>query len=383
MADALSRCVGDANHFVASVWARHAHLHRGGEGFADLLTLDDVDRLLSSTALRVPAFRLVRDGRPIPASAYTTSARIGGVALGGLANPARVFALVEEGATVVLQGAHRFHPPLARLCRELELRLGHPCQVNAYITPAGARGLGVHHDAHDVFVLQAFGSKRWEIHPTPAERREGAGEVREVVLEPGDALYLPTGTPHAAQAQESTSGHLTVGVHPRTWRDVVRKAVERVLEEERLDEPLPAGYHEEPTRFAQQLRERMADVGRHWEKVDAEEIAAGVVDRFLTSRPALLRGGLVDRMRLAGLDDESLVRRRTGSVCVLRRDGERVRVLLGDRELRMPAWVEPTLRDIATSAGPFAVATLTALDPPSRLVLVRRLVREGLLEVVE
>jgi lysine-specific demethylase/histidyl-hydroxylase NO66 len=231
-------------------------------------------------------------------------------------------------------------------------------------------------------VLQAFGSKRWEIHPTPAERREGAGEVREVVLEPGDALYLPTGTPHAAQAQESTSGHLTVGVHPRTWRDVVRKAVERILDDARLDDPLPAGYHEEPARFAQQLRERMADVGRHWEKVDAEEIASGVVDRFLTSRPALLRGGLVDRMQLAGLGNASLVRRRAGSVCVLRRDGERVRVLLGDRELRMPAWVEPTLRGIAASTGPFAVATLTALDPPSRLVLVRRLVREGLLEVV-
>lgn len=389
MADALTRCVGDADHFAASVWGRHAHVHHEQEGFADLLTLDEVDRLLSSAALRVPAFRLVRDGRPLPVTSYTMSGRIGGATLSGLADPARIFALVDEGATVVLQGAHRYHPPLTRLCRDLELRLGHPCQVNAYITPAGARGLGVHQDGHDVFVLQAFGTKHWQIHPTPVESRARGGEVRDVVLEPGDALYLPMGTPHAARAQESMSGHLTVGIHPRRWRDVVRKVVDQVLEDARLDEPLAAGYHDDPARFAEALRERVADVGRRWEKADVDEIAYGIVDRFLTSRSALLRGGLVDRVRLAGLDDDSLVRRRAGSVCVLRwgrfgdAGAERLRVLLGDRELRMPAWLEPTLRDIAGSGESFRVGQLTALDPPSRLVLVRRLVREGLLEVVE
>jgi bifunctional lysine-specific demethylase and histidyl-hydroxylase NO66 len=59
-----------------------------------------------------------------------------------------------------------------------------------------------------------------------------------------------------------------------------------------------------------------------------------------------------------------------------------VRVLLGDRELRMPGWLEPTLRHIASAADGVRVGDLRALDAESRLVLVRRLVREGLLEVV-
>jgi len=382
-ADALTRCVGDADQFARSVWGRHVHLHHNGDGFADLLTLDEVDRLLSSTALRVPALRLVREGRPIPVSAYTMSARIGGAAVSDLVDPAAVFRLVGEGATVVLQGAHRFHPPLARLCRELELALGHPCQVNAYVTPPGARGLGVHHDSHDVFVLQAFGTKHWQVHPTPAEQQAvSSAGVREIVLQPGHALYLPTGTPHAARAQQALSGHLTVGIHARSWRDIVRLVVDRALDDARLTEPLAAGYHRDVTRFANELRERVLDASRHWDKVDVDEIAHDVVDRFLTTRPPLLRGGLVDRVGLAELDDDSVVRRRAGSTCELRPAGEWVRVLLGDRELRMPSWLEPTLRDIAAATDGLRIGDLRALDAASRLVLVRRLVREGLLEVV-
>jgi hypothetical protein len=55
-------------------------------------------------------------------------------------------------------------------------------------------------------------------------------------------------------------------------------------------------------------------------------------------------------------------------------------VWLGDRTLRMPAWVEPAVEQLAT-AGSLRVSEVS-LDPQSRLVLVRRLVREGLLEVI-
>jgi hypothetical protein len=36
-------------------------------------------------------------------------------------------------------------------------------QVNAYLTPPASRGLGVHHDTHDVFVLQVHGRKLWQV----------------------------------------------------------------------------------------------------------------------------------------------------------------------------------------------------------------------------
>jgi bifunctional lysine-specific demethylase and histidyl-hydroxylase NO66 len=75
-----------------------------------------------------------------------------------------------------------------------------------------------------------------------------------------------------------------------------------------------------------------------------------------------------------------VVRRRAGSVCRLYRDGGRPVLQLGDRRLTFPGWVGPAL-DALLQRESFAVADLAAvLDPESRLVLVRRLVREGLLE---
>src|ERR671928_56573 len=68
-----------------------------------------------------------------------------------------------DGATIVLQALHHIWPATARFCRMLEARLGHPVQANAYYTPRRSQGFGVHHDTHDVFVLQVSGEKQWRV----------------------------------------------------------------------------------------------------------------------------------------------------------------------------------------------------------------------------
>jgi hypothetical protein len=45
-----------------------------------------------------------------------------------------------SGSTLVLQGLHRTWPPLVDFATDLASELGHPVQVNAYITPAENRG---------------------------------------------------------------------------------------------------------------------------------------------------------------------------------------------------------------------------------------------------
>ena len=104
------------------------------------------------------------------------------------------------------------------------------------------------------------------------------------------------------------------------------------------------------------------------------------VRRFLTSRPPRLEGALVDGLVLDQLDDDTLLRRRPGHPCVLIGRGDRVEVLLGDRTLDVPAWIRPALEEVRhrTELRPRDLP----LDEQSRLVLSRRLVREGLLRVV-
>jgi hypothetical protein len=95
----------------------------------------------------------------------------------------------------------------------------------------------------------------------------------------------------------------------------------------------------------------------------------------------LLRGQIHRLLDLERIGDETVVTRRTGSICVLDPHGGELSVLLGDRELRMPLVAEAAMNLIASGES-VAVADLPGLDEPGRLVLVRRLIREGLLEVV-
>jgi lysine-specific demethylase/histidyl-hydroxylase NO66 len=384
----LERCTGDPRSFLVNDWGKRAAVRLGGpspttlapSGFEDLLSLDDVDRFLTTTALRTPFFRLVRAGDQIPESSYTRSGRTGSREVAGIANPARVAALFEDGATIVLQGLHRWSDPVARFCRDLELELGHPCQVNAYITPPGAQGLELHEDAHDVFVLQAFGRKHWQVHAAPEEDERGALDVE---LTSGETIYMPAGTPHAARAQDVLSGHLTVGIHVTPWREVLNGVVGRVTAE--MDDPVVAGWTDDIEGFAGDLRRRLAALASSLGEVDARTEAGERRERFLSNRAQLARGTITERAATIAVDDATVVARRPGAICEVALRPDRLVVLLGDRRLEMPTWLERPMRHVAglDEDRELTVHDLAPSlpDPASRAVLVRRLIREGLLTI--
>lgn len=356
------------------------HLHRTDPAaLVALLPLDAVDHLLTETAIRTPAVRLVQDGSVFAESRFTRAPSLAGQPLTGLVDPRKVFASYDAGATVVLQGMHRFWPPLTRLVAELELELGHPCQANAYLTPPGAQGFAVHSDTHDVFVFQTHGTKLWEVHQR--EGADGAPTIEPVLLEPGLSMYLPTGTPHAARAQEGASLHVTIGINQLTWRGVLRRAVAGLVDG-LPDEHLPAGYLEDTSVLAVGLADRLVALAADLSGLPTAGVVELEVQRFLTSRPTRQRRGLVDVLAVRDLTDGTPLRRRPGHPCVLVTAGERLRVLLGDRVLEVPARLRPALEEIRIRADLTPADLGGVLDASDRLVLCRRLVREGLLEVL-
>jgi mannose-6-phosphate isomerase-like protein (cupin superfamily) len=340
-----------------------------------LLSLDDVDRLLTSSALRTPALRIAKDGAVLPSSAYTRSATIAGAPLSGLVDARKVVDLFDGGATLVLQGLHRYWEPLTQLVRDLELALGHPCQANAYLTPPGSQGFALHSDTHDVFVFQTHGAKQWEV--------KDDGEQLDVLMEPGTSMYLPTGTPHAARTQDTASLHVTVGINQSTWRQLLQRAANDVLADEAYDDRLPVGYPDDPTTLASELADRVCALAESISKLDVDALAGQEARRFLTTRNAVLRGSLVDSLHVSELDDNTIAVRRPGAVCVVRPapGDDHVLLLLGDRVLRLPVRLTEVLGFIREQPRLRPRDLSDWLDPQSRLVLVRRLVREGLLRV--
>jgi lysine-specific demethylase/histidyl-hydroxylase NO66 len=390
---ALDRCVGDGAGFLAGAYGSELHLWHGA-GFDDLLSVGDIDRQLSGAGLRRPAIRLVQDGEVIPPARWTRRARTGGTWIDDLADPGRTLGLFGQGATIVLQSLHRWWPPLTRFCRELEDAIGHPVQANAYLTPAGAAGFTPHHDTHDVFVLQVHGAKHWTIRAPLVEaplvrhrsdHRAAAAQpvVLETDLEPGDCLYLPRGHIHSAAAQEVLSLHLTIGVLAVTRHDLLQRIVDATADVPAFRRTLPTDHAADVATAGRAVKEVVADFIGWLEGLDLDAVAADLVERASNRRAPLLDGLLSDMARLGDIDDTTVLRRRPGVRCRLEAgDVGRVVLVLRDRRVDLPAAVEPALLRMLEGSPHRVDALADSMDGASRLVLVRRLVREGVLQVV-
>lgn len=362
----LARCVGDAEHFARHCWGRAPLHHHTGDDFEDVLTLGDVDALLSS-AVRRPEVRLMRAGEAVDPVSWCTTARLGGRPVSDVVDPAAVGRALLDGATVVLQSLHRTVPSVGRFAADLEVEISHRVQVNAYLTPPGTAGLAPHADGHDVIAVQLHGSKTWTV--------DGLGELD---LAPGDSLYLPVGTRHSAATQDRSSLHLTIGIIRTTYGAAIRRLLAR---HDFLDAPLPIGFasaagHAE---VAAGLADALAAASDALHEADPDEMATSERRR---RRPRVRHEGHV--ASIVGLDDldhDTWVTLRGGPDPQLSTEPDRrLRLDLGDRVLHLPPAAAPALGSLL-AGGAVRVGDLPDLDDESQLVLARRLVREGMLLV--
>jgi ribosomal protein L16 Arg81 hydroxylase len=186
-----------------------------------------------------------------------------------------VVSAIKDGATVSLDRVEDFDPDVRALVAGLEADLGERVKVHAYLSQRDHRGLIPHYDTHDVFVLQVEGRKHWRVYEPTIESplrqtrppREACPEVPylDVLLEPGDTLYLPRGHWHEALAVDGESLHLSTGVHPKTGVDFVRWLAERMAQDSRfrkaIGDPWSAASARDfgvPTLFSDRVRDLVA-----------------------------------------------------------------------------------------------------------------------------
>lgn len=347
-------------------------LRRADGEFTDLLDLAAVEEVLGSAARR-PEFRLVRDGTTLPVDRITTTLRLGGRSVSEVAEPGRVGEALADGATLVLQSLQRTWPPLTRFCRQLERTTSHPVQANAYLTPPGAAGLGEHADEHDVLVLQVEGTKAWNV--------AGLGDLD---LAPGDVLYLPGGTRHSASSQAAASLHLTIGLLVVTPRQVLQRVLAD-LDDGDLDRPLPLGYSspDQADALEARLADALATAATALGAADVGALSAAEARRAERRRKPHWTGQLRSVLAAYDLDDRTRLRRRRDNPARIAAepaaDGRLVLDLV-DRRLLLPPITRSALEAVL-AAETLTVGELVGIDEPSRQVLARRLVREGLLLV--
>ena len=110
---------------------------------------------------------------------------------------------------------------------------------------------GPHVDDYDVFLVQAWGRRRWRIHTRPVPEDEFIPGLdlriladflpeREWLLAPGDVLYLPPGVAHWGLA-EGDCMTWSVGFRAPSWRELATAWSEHLIERR-----MPPGRYRDP-----------------------------------------------------------------------------------------------------------------------------------------
>jgi hypothetical protein len=156
---------------------------------------------------------------------------------------------VRDGATLILDAVNEFGGPLQRLCDGLASEFSASSQANLYACWGQSQGFDVHWDDHDVFVIHLEGSKRWMLYgvtrPAPLRRdlsddhARPSEAVEEILLEPGDMLYLPRGYWHAAVGVGGPTLHLTIGLTRKTGHDLLTWMADQALAADLVRADLP------------------------------------------------------------------------------------------------------------------------------------------------
>lgn len=397
----LSRVISiDPDVFARDHWGRRPLLSRADalpRDFGDLLSPDTVDELIAERGVRTPFIRMANEGSLVPRDCYAGPAGFG-AEMPDQVDSAKVLAQFAAGSTIVLQGLHRLWPPVIDFVRGMVDDLGHPVQANAYITPQSNRGFDPHYDVHDVFVLQASGRKHWTVHepvfddplvsqpwsdhrPAIETRVRDDDPIIDTVLEPGDALYLPRGWLHSAEALGDTSIHLTIGVSAVTALDVVRAVVDELGNVDTLRASLPMGAdftdRDETAALVGKTLDALVaalrDRANALESATATRLTARHADR---TRPIAVRP-LAVLDTIATIRDTTRVQWRRGLVATIGRTPDRVEFRLPDRTVSFPAYCGDAL-DVLHTGVVTDAAHLPGLDTADSKVLLRRLLREGI-----
>ncbi len=374
----------DETTFLRDYWGQRPAILAGGDParFDGWFDLDALEAYLLTARPAAGDVQLVRQGQWPPLAA------IAGLVSGHDYDAQAVYTGLMSGYSIVLNAVHFRWPAVRRVTTALEDALLASAQANVYVTGPQAQGFSLHRDDHDVFVIQTSGSKRWVIREIggPDATPSGADQpvLHDLTLRAGDALYLPAGYPHEAATTDEISVHISIGLFPLTWRQLAHDALDALTRDEAWQRPVPLAVLDgteaasAAPQLADRLRAALAGLQDLTPLVERHRRSLQTTSRRKNPAPSGYARALDS---LVALDVTSEVERRPGVGCFVTSDAASASISFMGGTVRAPANLADALRFIAATPR-FRISAIAGLSDASKLVLVRRLVREGLLQPV-
>ena len=133
----------------------------------------------------------------------------------------------------------------------------------------------------------------------------------------------------------------------------------------------------EPTASAQE--EYKAMLRLVLDEADLGEAVGGLADRLLNRMRSLPSNHFEQLNNLEQIQLDTVMYKRNGSYCRLVRDEDSASIQFPGNAMKGPASIGPALAYIASSIE-FTVTSVPGLTDTGKLILVRRLVKDGLLQ---
>ena len=385
-ADLVSPCTVD-RFFQEYYERKHLHIVRNVNGYYDsILNVADIDSFFQRNDLDCSSLRVVRDGEELSSIKWTfdRSSRV---------NNDKLFILFNQGYTLIITAANRSILKLINYSNDLEKELKFGTQFNIYITPRNAHGFAHHYDDHDVFILQVHGSKIWRLYGTPVQlpsRRyphkkfKGTYELGspqfEDQLVQGDLLYIPRGLLHDAVTTDTVSVHITLGLHPNYWFELLQEVASLAEDMPEFRRAIPNALMSEDTK--KKFREEFQSLTQALLKpLDVHALLQRQFDRFMRSKSFEDQHRFTDSIQLSKLNANSILSRRESIPFQVYRDDKNVTISFYDKKVDFPHFVWPSI-DTLVQRRVFAVKDIGGLiTDEGRIDLATKLIQEGFLTI--
>ncbi|MDH6132942.1 ribosomal protein L16 Arg81 hydroxylase [Kitasatospora sp. MAA4] len=389
---AFTDLVGDENVFFAEYFNKKPMLRKKavpGDP-RDILSLRKLDRLVNLEVVRPPYIKVNLKGTGVPEQGYTRNVVIQGQTVTDVVDPEKIYELFRAGATVTWCSLNQIVPELRDFTRLISDRMAVRTDSVAFLTPTGKKGYPPHHDPVDLFIVQLEGTKHWKLWNPPAERLsdaaqytlEGLGEPEiEVSLEPGDVLYLPYGTPHAAAAEGKASLHLSIMMRPRMWKDLLQQTFEElVADAEEFNEYPYIGELRDAT-VESVFKEKVRALVARLESVEA----AGELDRLAElgrHMDGSSRGSAFEAIaNLDGLGPDDLLRRGKAPLTFGQDENGRTELTVNGHKIAVPTPIVETLAALGPDASIAASDVFPGVEALRSTKAAQGLTRLGVFEL--
>lgn len=358
--------------------------------YQHLFSIDLVDYILDVNRPQGDSLRIVKNQVPLMPSKYINQ--------DGSLNLNQIYAAYADGHTVVINELDRFWLPVKELCQQISTTLSYLVKANMYLTPKQQSALLPHYDTHDVLVVQVAGTKHWYLYDAPVDtpllhshqpvfKREQLRNKQEITLRAGDFMYMPRGIPHEAFTTDDSSLHITLGVYPQQWVDLIVKAIHHAaLSNVGLRRALPAGFLNSDKwdeSFSQQMTTQFQSLVEDLTKDNQVGQAVGMLAEDYRNQFPVKGDGhfrMLDQMDQISLD--TLLQKRDGMASSIQEMGLYCRIIFPGNVIRGPYHIAPALRFICDQTGPFRLSDLPQIKDHNKIKLAARLIRGGLLRVL-